>query len=81
MVFSVVRGQPGTIEVAFGIDDDDDDNSSESEAAPLHPERAQRFLLSPKDQFRVPPGNVYRIHNHSKKHEAYVTWVIIRGNR
>ena len=80
-VFTVVSGQPGAVEVAFGMEEQETEDERSQAPAVLDPDQAQRFLLSPKDQFRVPPGNVYRIHNHSKTHEAYLTWVIVRGNR
>lgn len=67
-VFTVVDCQPGALEVAFGNEEDGN----------MDPEKAQRFLLSPRDMVRVPAGNCYRLENHSKKKEAYVTWVIMR---
>ena len=69
--FTIVSGQPGAIEIAYA-DPDEDDNGT------LKPETAIRFLLGPGDMFRVPPGNCYRLHNHSKTTECFMTWTIIR---
>jgi centromere protein C len=69
-VFTVCNCQPKSIEVAYGDPHDDDEI--------WNPETAQRFLLSAGDQFRVPPGNVYRLVNHSTKVDALVAWTIIR---
>ena len=71
-VFTVVRCQPGAMEVAYS--DPEDDN----EEATFNPETAQRFLLKPGDLFRVPPGNSYRLCNHSKTVDCFLTWTIIR---
>jgi centromere protein C len=68
--FTVVSGQNGSLEVAYA-----DPNT---ERGVLLPASAQRFLLSPKDMFRVPPGNCYRLQNHSRTMECILTWVIIK---
>lgn len=68
-VFTVLSGQKGAVEVAYA------DPSPDGE---LRPESALRFLLGPGDMFRVPPGNCYRLHNHSKTTECSMTWTIIR---
>lgn len=68
--FTVCRCQPKAMEVSFGDPEEPDGE--------LDPETAQRFLLSPGDMFRVPPGNSYRLHNHSESEEALLTWTIIR---
>lgn len=39
---------------------------------------AQILSLGPGDQFRVPPGNWYRLQNLSKTTNALISWVIIR---
>ena len=68
--FTVCTGQKKAIEVAFADPDGPegilDDNS------------AQRFMLGPGDLFRVPPGNTYRLQNHSKTKPCVLTWTIIR---
>jgi centromere protein C len=69
-IFTVIRGQPGSLEVAYG-------DPGEEEGV-LRPATAQRFLLSPEDSFRVPPGNCYRLENHSTTTESLLTWVIIK---
>eukprot|EP00980_Cylindrotheca_fusiformis_P003799 scaffold834_cov123-Cylindrotheca_fusiformis.AAC.46 len=68
--FTVCACQPKALEVAYGDPD--------LPEGTLDPETAQRFYLSPCDLFRVPPGNCYRLHNHSKTTEAFLTWTIIR---
>lgn len=71
--FTVVFGQRGALEVSFGDPNEDE--------GVWTPKTAQRFLLSPGDVFRVPPGNCYRIENHSKTKECFLTWTIIRANQ
>jgi len=68
--FTVVRCQPKAFEVAYGDPDQPDGE--------LDTETAQRFLLSPGDMFRVPPGNSYRLENHSEFADCLLTWTIIR---
>lgn len=68
--FTVLTCQPGSLEVAFGIPDEEDGK--------IDPKTAQRFLLSSFDQFRVPPGNAYRLQNHSLTGESRLAWTIIR---
>jgi len=72
-VFTVVRGQSGSVEIAFG--DPENDNPV------WEPETAERFMVSQGDNFLVPPGNTYRIQNHSKTTEALLSWTIVRHNR
>jgi centromere protein C len=68
--FTVCTGQPNALEVSFG-----DPDLPEGQ---LDRDTAQRFFLGPGDLFRVPPGNCYRLHNHSRSHECLLTWTIIR---
>jgi centromere protein C len=68
--FTVCHGQPQALEVAFGDPD--------MPEGTLDPETAQRFLIGPGDLFRVPPGNCYRLENHSETSECLLTWTIIR---
>ena len=42
---------------------------------------AQRYLLSPGDQFFVPPNNVYRLENHSNLKACKLFWAIIKVRR
>ena len=72
--FTVVAGQRKALEVAFS--DPDSHNG-----AFLDPKTATRFLLSPGDMFRVPPGNCYRVENHSPHVDCLLTWTIIRANQ
>lgn len=68
--FTVVSCQPGSVEVAFSRPDE--------EHGKLNPRTAQRFLLEPGDLFRIPPGNCYRLENHSRNVDCFMTWTIIR---
>jgi centromere protein C len=68
--FTVCSCQPKALEVAYG----DPDNAGNE----LDPYSAQRFLLGPGDMFRVPPGNSYRLENHSIVTDCLLTWTIIR---
>ena len=68
--FTVCSAQPKALEVAYG-DPDLPEGS-------LDPETAQRFYLGPGDLFRVPPGNCYRLQNHSRTTPCALTWTIIR---
>ena len=68
--FTVVSGQRGAVEVAYA-DPDGPDGVYEADSA-------QRFLLGPGDMFRVPPGNCYRLQNHSTMTDCMLTWTIIR---
>ena len=69
--FTYVFGQKGALEVAYA---DPDTNEGS-----FDPDTAQRYLLSPGDVFRIPPGNTYRLENHSKEKDAFLTWTIIRA--
>ena len=44
---------------------------------PLSP-RLRSYLLSPDDQFYIPPNNVYRLENHSTTETCRVFWTIIK---
>ncbi len=68
-VFFVGDCQPGSIEFSLA-------NPEENEYLPA---TAQRFLLSKGDFFHVPPGNVYRLENHSRTTECKVFCTIIRS--
>ena len=69
-VFNIGDCQPKSIEVAIA-DPDYNDGKFESKTA-------QRFFLSKGEMFHVPPGNIYRIENHSKKTKCTLFWTIIR---
>jgi centromere protein C len=71
-VFTVVRGQANSTEIAYGDPD--------HEKATWDPAHAERFLLSAGDNFLVPPGNSYRLQNHSTTAECLLSWTIIRHN-
>ena len=68
--FTVCTGQKKALEVAFADPDGPE--------GMLDDESAQRFLLGPGDLFRVPPGNTYRLENHSTTKPCLLTWTIIR---
>jgi glyoxylate utilization-related uncharacterized protein len=67
-VFFVAEGQPGSLEVAYA-------HADESEFVA---EKAHRFLLSPGDQFFIPPHNVYRLENHSATTDVKIYWTIVK---
>ena len=68
--FTVCHCQPESLELTYADPDEPEGR--------LDPEKAQRFLLSPGDLFRVPPGNSYRLENHSDETECRLTWTIIK---
>lgn len=69
-VFFVVSCQPQSFEAAIAAPDE--------QPITFEADKAQRFLLSPGDQFFVPPGNVYRLQNHSDQHACKLFWTIIK---
>jgi len=69
-VFNVGDCQPGALEFALA-----DPSGQDGE---FDPKTSQRFLLSKGDMFQIPPGNVYRIENHSKTAKATLFWTIIK---
>ena len=69
-IFTVGDCQPNSLELAVA-----DPTGQDGE---FDPDTAQRYLLSKGDMFQIPPGNVYRIENHSKKVKAALFWVIIK---
>ncbi|KAL7452990.1 hypothetical protein ACHAWC_004696 [Mediolabrus comicus] len=69
-VFNVGDCQPNSLEFALA-----DPSSQDGE---FDEKTAQRFLLSKGDMFQIPPGNVYRIENHSKTEDAKLFWTIIK---
>jgi len=69
-VFNVGDCQPNSLEFALA-----DPSSQDGE---FDEKSAQRYLLSKGDMFQIPPGNVYRIENHSKTEDAKLFWTIIK---
>jgi centromere protein C len=69
-VFNVGDCQPNSLEFALA-----DPTGQDGE---FDPKSAQRYLLSKGDMFQIPPGNVYRIENHSKTEKANLFWTIIK---
>jgi centromere protein C len=69
-VINVGDCQPNSVEFALA-----DPSSQDGE---FDPDTAQRFLLSKGDMFQIPPGNVYRIENHSRTDDARLFWTIIK---
>ena len=72
-VFNVGDCQPNSVEFALA-----DPNGQDGE---FDPKTAQRYLLSKGDMFQIPPGNVYRIENHSKTDRATLFWTIVKCTR
>ena len=72
-VFNVGDCQPNSVEFALA-----DPNGQDGE---FDPKTAQRYLLSKGDMFQIPPGNVYRIENHSKHDRATLFWTIVKCTR
>ena len=70
-VFTVVRGQPKAVEMAY-FDDAAPDGEYDA---------VERLLLSQGDNVLVPPGNTYRLKNHSKTTDAVLSWTVIRHNQ
>lgn len=70
LTFTVCTGQAKALELAFGDPDD-------SERKFVY-DTAQRFFLGPGDMFRVPPGNTYRLVNHSISNSCMVSWTWIK---
>eukprot|EP01082_Thalassiosira_pseudonana_P003419 g2626.t1 g2626 contig12:492567-494921(+) len=69
-VFNVGDCQPNSLEFALA-----DPTNQDGE---FNAKTAQRYLLSKGDMFQIPPGNVYRIENHSKTDKACLFWTIIK---
>ena len=69
-VFNIGGCQANSVEFAMA-----DPSGQDGE---FDPKTAQRFLLSKGDMFQIPPGNVYRIENHSKTEKANLFWTIIK---
>mmetsp|Transcript_25517 Transcript_25517/g.43035 ORF Transcript_25517/g.43035 Transcript_25517/m.43035 type:complete len:639 (-) Transcript_25517:6149-8065(-) len=67
-VFQVASCQDGSVE--FGLA-----HPSEEEWVDT---LAQRTVLKARDSFYVPPGNIYRLENHSKVEPCVIYWTIIR---
>ena len=68
--FHVIECQPKSLEFALANPEDGD--------GMFQHENAQRFLLSKGDAFYVPPGNVYRLENHSGSVECLLSYTIFR---
>jgi centromere protein C len=64
MLFSVGACPPGSVEFAFGHPTD---------GSFTDPTCLQRLLPKKTDLIRIPPGNCYRMTNHSDS-EAFVAW-------
>lgn len=66
--FSVSRCQPQALELAIAHPD----------SMIYYPKNAQHVLLREGDIFYIPPGNTYRLENHSTKATAKLFWTIVR---
>lgn len=69
-VFNIIDCQPKSVEIAIA--------DPEVNEGKFEPASAQRYLLSKGEMFHVPPGNVYRVENHSTSKECTLCWTIIR---
>lgn len=67
-VFFVANCQAGALE--FGLADPIKEEWDDA--------LAQRVLLSEGDAFHIPPGNIYRLENHSKDVGCKLYWTIIK---
>ena len=67
-VFFISECQDGALE--FGLAD-----PAEAE---WKDETAQRQLLKKGDTFFVPPGNIYRLENHSANKSCFIFWTIVK---
>lgn len=68
-VFFVAECQDEALEFALADPKDEDWNEK----------LAQRLLLKTRDSFYVPPGNVYRLENHSSTKSCVIYWTIIKA--
>jgi centromere protein C len=75
--FTILSCQPNSLELAYA---DPTTSSSNKRMMNLSSTTsvATRFLLGPGDVFCIPPGNCYRLQNHSKTTECMMSWTIIR---
>jgi hypothetical protein len=71
-IFVVSCCQDHALEVAFADPREDDGG--------FNLDTADRFLLKTDMTFRIPPGNCYRLQNHSRTTEAKLTWTIVKQN-
>ena len=67
-VFFVADCQNGSLEVDYA------DPKEET----WQDETAQRNVVNKGDSFYVPPGNIYRLENHSKDKEVTMFWTIVK---
>ena len=67
-VFFVTDCQDGALEV--GIADPSDEEWND--------DIAQRLCLKKGDSFFIPPGNIYRLENHSEDVSVMINWTIIK---
>lgn len=68
-LFYVTGCQPKSLEVALAPETDDDFFTSKF---------TTHFLLSPGDEFYVPPGNVYYVKNHSTSADCDLRFTILK---
>ena len=70
-VFNIGNCQDGS-PIEFSLADPEEDGGR------FELDTAQRTLLGKGDIFYVPPGNIYRLENHSKTTQAELYWTIIK---
>ena len=73
MLFFAGEGQDGALELAINRPEPDD------EVGRFDAPSAQRFLLSPGDQFQIPPNNIYRLENRSQSRPAKLFFCLINA--
>merc|ERR1719487_1753383 len=67
-VFTVAKCQDNTLELGL----------ADPAAEEWVDETATRSLLCSGDFFHVPPGNIYRLENHSTSKTAMIYWTIVK---
>jgi len=67
-VFFISECQDGAIELGI----------SDPAEAEWRDATAQRQLLKKGDSFFVPPGNIYRLENHSANQSCFIFWTIVK---
>jgi hypothetical protein len=71
-IFTLVKGEPQSLEIAFG-----DPDQKWKEGPGWIAAKDGHFRIAPGDNFHIPPGNTYRLRNHSATTPASLSWVIV----
>lgn len=78
-IFFVADCQPLGVELALGDPAIDPASGDPALGAEWDETRAQRVLLTKGDCFTVPPGNLYKLENHSRDKKCTLYWTIVMG--